>query len=257
MFIPVVALAQTPTQRVLFGAFVASALINLAANLSGMGGAGLIFASKVLLIPTLAALLYLRTRGLHSDIPLPSIFTALGLCWVGDIALGLPAPWLFMVGMGAFGLAHLFYIRAFLHGVKWRGLPTGKALLQGLPIAIYGYTLYSVIHACLEGEYQRYRLPILLYTVVLLSSALASLVRKSQTGSPAATSILVGAVLFVQSDSILVLSRFVSPLPAADFSVMATYILGQSLIVAGCVLGARKKAPVVEMPRMAPIRFAA
>jgi uncharacterized membrane protein YhhN len=248
-------MAQTPLERVLLGAFAAEALVNLIANLPGWSPQWVIFSSKVLLMPTLAALLYARTRGTRPALPLAFIFLSLGLCWVGDILLGLmkDSPHdlpnglrnsqLFMAGMAAFGLGHLCYIRAFLAGVKLRHLPAGKAVAYGLPFLIYGYTMYSVVYPPMGQDHAGDRIPVLIYMIVLLSSGASSYLRKFLLDSQSATSLLVGAVLFVQSDTILAFTQFVAPLPAKNLAVMATYILGQYLIVRGCVLAAGIEAP--------------
>ena len=50
---------------------------------------------------------------------------------------------------------------------------------------------------------------------------------------------LVGAVLFLASDSLLAIHRFVSPLPASDLLVMGTYWGAQTAIAASARSGNR------------------
>ncbi|WP_225411339.1 lysoplasmalogenase [Stigmatella hybrida] len=226
---------RTSLPRIFLGAFVTAALVNCAANLSGFGGPWLAFCSKGVLMPLLAAFLYASTRGRSTSLPLRFLFLALGLCWAGDISLGLPGHDLFLVGMAAFGLAHLCYIRTFLDGVQLKRLNRRDAVTYGLPFAVYGYTLYPVIAAHMTGGNMRYRLPVLIYMALVLTSAISGLLRTFQFNSSSSTSVLAGAVLFVLSDSIVALSRFVVPLPAMNFAIMGTYLFAQYLIVKGCV----------------------
>ncbi|OJT17804.1 hypothetical protein BO221_43165 [Archangium sp. Cb G35] len=208
------------------------------------------FISKVLLMPLLAALYFLRTRGAASDIPRLALMLALFACWLGDIFLGLKTkdPSLhFMLGMGAFGVAHLFYIRGFLKAVDLKRLDK-TVLAYGLPFIVYAFMMYSVLyHDMVDPGEESMRLPLGLYMVVLISNGLSSFLRFHQQRSLSAASILAGVVLFVQSDSFIAVARFVDQeLPLEDFSVMATYILGQYLIIRGCVLRTKELAAPQE-----------
>ena len=48
--------------------------------------------------------------------------------------------------------------------------------------------------------------------------------------------VLVGATLFVLSDSLIAVSKFVAPFPMSGILIMATYGIGQYLIVEGFLL---------------------
>ena len=210
------------------------------------------FISKVLLMPLLAGLFFLCTRGTHSDIPRLALLLSLFCCWLGDIFLGLKESdkhSYFAWGMGAFGLAHLFYIRSFLKSVDLKRL-NKTVPVYGLPFIVYAFMMYSVLyHDMVDTEEKALRLPLGLYMVVLISSGLSSFLRQHQQRVASARSILAGAVLFVQSDSFIAVAKFVDPyLPLEDFSVMATYILGQYLIIRGCVLRTQELA-VQQEPR--------
>lgn len=250
-------LIRTRLERVLMAVFLLESLVNLAANLFCPGESWLVFPSKVLLMPTLAALLYVRTRGQSPVLSLPPVFIALGLSWVGDIVLGVPArepellKALFLAGMAAFGLSHVFFTLAILHGVDPKRLNLTRTLFSGLLFVVYGYTLYSLIYINMhEGDMTLLRVSVLIYMVLLLSTAASSVLRQFQFDSPSAFAILVGALLLVQSDSILAITHFVEPLPIEDFAVMATYLLGQFLIVKGCAPG---QAPLAAVPaRLSP-----
>ena len=75
------------------------------------------------------------------------------------------------------------------------------------------------------------KIPVILYTGVIMVMALSALFRKAEGSSL----VLVGAVLFVSSDSLLALNKFDEPFMGARFWTMATYILAQFLIAAGMI----------------------
>ncbi|WP_224245595.1 lysoplasmalogenase [Hyalangium gracile] len=210
----------------------------------------LIRISKPMLVPALAGILFLSTRGVASTIRRGSFYVALLFCWVGDIALlistAVPSTepdYFFFVGLGAFGVAHLFFI--------WSYAPRDKQELRwmsfvyGLPFVVYGYTLYSVIYHSLVEPKQHatvQALSIAGYMVVLLSNGVTALLRLRANTQirESSASILAGVVLFVQSDSIIAITRYVSVMPLERFSIMATYILGLYLMVRGCFLEPRE-----------------
>lgn len=250
-------MARTPLEKILLVVFTLVSMVNLAQNLLWPGDNWYVFSSKVLLMPALAAFLFARTRGQHSRGFLPKIFIALSLSWVGDFVLGLPTQkaaverGLFIAGMAAFGLAHVFLTWAFLSGVEPRRLDVSKALVTCAPFAVYGYTLYSLVYINTNGHDAALRIPVLLYMLLLFATAISGLLRQLQFDSPSSASLLVGALLLVQSDSIIAIQEFVDTLPAEDFAIMATYILGQFLIVNGCILGPQTATPVREPDRFA------
>lgn len=257
----IITAAKSPAQRFLAGSFVLAAVVNLSTalvstwpTLKGSSAIGLaFFISKALLMPLLAAALIQNTRGKCSDLPLPSIACALIFCWGGDVALGLadvlmlPASdarrrLFFMLGICSFGVAHIFYIYTFLRCLDLKQLDFRRALIYALPFAVYSYTMYSILYLNLGGGNEGLRLPLAIYMVVLIANGLSSFLRKFQIDTRSSSSILTGVVLFVQSDSIIAITEFVAPLPIEGFAIMATYILGQYLIVSGCILRVQEVA---------------
>ncbi|SES71174.1 lysoplasmalogenase [Stigmatella erecta] len=197
----------------------------------------LLWTSKPMIVPVLTGILFLRTRGTVSSICRGPFYLGLLFCWFGDIALLSASALFFQIGLGAFGVAHLFFIRAYLKGSDWRSVVDRKTLIYGLPFLVYGYTQYSVIHY--QEKMQAapmMSLAIGVYMVVLLSHGMSGFIRMRLEDAKSSASILVGIVLFVQSDSIIAVNDFVLHLPLDRFAIMATYILGISLMVRGCIL---------------------
>ena len=169
-----------------------------------------------------------------------------GLAWfglglvfslLGDIFLQAPARF-FLPGVGAFLLAHLAYIAGFLQGeLAWHW-----GMLAPLALAAGAFTVLTRrVRAglCCQGE-TSLAAPVTVYALVLCVMALAAsttLFRPDWATGPAWL-MTVGAWLFLASDSVLALNRFVKPVANADLVVMVTYHLAQVLIAAGALMRA-------------------
>ena len=151
---------------------------------------------------------------------------ALALGLLGDIALLGDSVSRFKLGLGAFLIGHLGYLVCFSE----LGLPR-----PGWSWAVFGVLLVTVlVTRDVTPSVHRsggiaLAAPVVAYTLVIAGM----LVLAWFTGDWV---IALGATVFVTSDSILSINRFVRPLPQAQLAIMTTYHVGQALIVAG-VLG--------------------
>jgi uncharacterized membrane protein YhhN len=154
---------------------------------------------------------------------------ALVLCLAGDVLLMLPRD-LFVAGLGAFLVGHLLYIVGLLQPPSPPGVPPFAFSTTGLVVAAlvgvaYGVVPATLIFRSLVRSGQRELIaPVAVYLVVILTMAVLA----ANVGVPAA---LVGAALFVVSDTILAVNRFVRPIPHGDVAVHLTYHLAQGLLV--------------------------
>jgi uncharacterized membrane protein YhhN len=73
----------------------------------------------------------------------------------------------------------------------------------------------------------------LVYAGVLTYMVLSALFRFGKTNSGSFTMVFGGAILFMMSDSLIAINKFLEPLSMAGFWVMITYITAQFLIVKG------------------------
>lgn len=153
------------------------------------------------------------------------IVVGLALSALGDVFLGLPRE-RFLAGLVAFLLAHLAYCRAFL----LRSDPAGTIwLLVGLAIYMGG-----ILRAVLPGT-GRLKGPVIGYVGVIAAMVFLAGEGWLADPSPASSRAFLGAVLFMISDSILAIHRFVRPVPGRKIWVMATYYGAQVLIASSCV----------------------
>jgi uncharacterized membrane protein YhhN len=74
---------------------------------------------------------------------------------------------------------------------------------------------------------------VLVYALVITLMALSALFRYGRTTIKSFALVFGGSVLFMMSDSILAVNKFIEPVRHADFWIMLTYIGAQFLIVSG------------------------
>jgi uncharacterized membrane protein YhhN len=154
---------------------------------------------------------------------------ALTLSLAGDVLLMLPGN-RFVPGLSAFLAAHLLYIVGFLQPPSPPGVPpfafsaTGLVVAAGVAVA-YGVAPAVLLFRALRRDGQSSLVPpVAVYLVVILTMAVIA----ANVGVPAA---LAGAALFVVSDTVLALNRFVRPTRHGDVAVHVTYHLAQGLLV--------------------------
>ena len=215
---------STLRRSVPFLPFLVLSIVHLIGQLAGIEA--LAVATKPLLIPSLAVALVWSVGGRLSA-PVVGALLALLLSWFGDVALMRDGSIWFLVGLGAFLLAHLAYIVLFLRSLG-HGRPPRSALLYLVWFALLIFFLWPYLDAML--------VPALFYAVVITTMALVA----TRCG-PIVT---LGATLFLLSDSILAVNKFVPAvvLTQSGFLVMGTYLAAQGLIIVGVIHFVRGRA---------------
>lgn len=148
---------------------------------------------------------------------------------VGDICLEFDGG--FLLGMGAFLLAHLFYLAAFCRAEgrlrAWRGLP----------FLFWGIGLLFWLRSGLEAAGML--IPVAVYTTVICAMLWRASARLDDRAGPEERSAALGALLFGLSDSLIAVSRFGSEeISWAPYAIILLYWLGQW----GIASSARKPA---------------
>ena len=148
---------------------------------------------------------------------------ALALSAVGDVVLDLGERW-FAAGLAAFLLAHVTYICLFVRkragwaGLDWRYWAGVAA------VVIYSVSL-SVWIVPSAGPLA---IPVVLYVCALTTMVATAILGRFRTPW-----VVIGAVLFLISDSLLAIDRFKTAIPWRGLFVWSTYYLGQFGIWAG------------------------
>lgn len=168
-------------------------------------------------IPVIALLLWLRQA------PAGTYRRWIGiglLCSLaGDLLLDWPQD-LFVFGLGAFLLGHLAYLSAYVSDSRRPALP---ALLLAL---IAGGTMFAVLVGSGLGELL---IPVACYALVISLMLWRALARIGQPDLQSRSIWLAagGAALFVLSDSLIGINRFVVGFDGSTYAIILTYWFGQ------------------------------
>jgi uncharacterized membrane protein YhhN len=162
-----------------------------------------------------------------------SLMLALILSLAGDAFL--ISQDYFIPGLIAFLLAHLLYILAYRqhrHEESENALMGLQRVRLAFPIILAATGLVIILYPVLGGL----KIPVIIYASVLALMAIAALFRYGRTSPVSFWMVFGGAVLFMLSDSILAINKFLELLPNAGFWIMATYSAAQYMIVKGLLL---------------------
>lgn len=196
------------------------------------------YVTKPLLMPALARSTKLalgdNNTGLTRGVQAAQVFS-----WGGDVALlgrGEPS---FLAGVGSFFAAHLGYLGGF---ATVRDDEAGLNAPGAKAAAATWATTAPVMAVAAGRKDPNLRLPIAAYAAVLSSMFATSTMLDTDMRASARRRIVAGTSLFLLSDSLLGVQKFLRREPSSglETAVMATYTAGQWLIAEGAVAAARK-----------------
>lgn len=167
-----------------------------------------------------------RARGHFDQKSWILLATAVLASLAGDVFLMLPQ--LFLPGLVSFLLAHGAYLTLFGRGVPWFSNRPALLGTVALGLAMVAWLWHSGLPADL-------RAPVAVYVLVIALMAAQALGRAQHLQSDNARTVALGACLFMVSDALLAVDRFVQPLPVAALWVLSTYYAAQFCIVHGMV----------------------
>lgn len=147
-----------------------------------------------------------------------SVLIGIGLIFslAGDVIL--ESFKLFVPGLIAFLIAHLFYIAAF---IKKSSKP---AILSSLPFYAYALLMFVLLKNYL-GEMV---IPVGFYILVISTMLWRSFIQRNS--SEISKWAFLGAILFTISDSLIAISTFYKPFMLSSLFIMITYWSGQFMI---------------------------
>jgi uncharacterized membrane protein YhhN len=171
------------------------------------------------------------------------LLNALLFSWIGDIVLMFSenGKFYFIFGLIAFLISHILYILLFNKQLKIDKFKFSLLFSVGICLIIlYLWVLLSLLLSHL-GDL---KLPVMIYATVISTMLLFAFKGSLYWAKPANVSILIGAIIFVSSDSILAFNKFYNPIANASFWIMFTYLAAQFLIVNG-ILQLNKKISIL------------
>jgi uncharacterized membrane protein YhhN len=160
----------------------------------------------ILLVKTPLSLLFILTLVTQPDPFMPySGFLMVGLscCLAGDVLLALPQKRMFLLGLVAFLLGHVFYVLAFFAAADLSVWIVLSAVLIG-PVSAF-------IYRWLRPHLGDMRVPVLLYVVIISFMVMGAFTLWGQGPSniTGRRMILIGAGCFYVSDIFVARDRFV------------------------------------------------
>ncbi len=161
-----------------------------------------------------------------------SLIMALIFSWCGDIFLMSDGQQFFMLGLLSFFTAHIFYIftfRQFRYEADHDALHGLQRVRFAFPIILYGSGLMVILY----NQLDQLQVPVIFYALILTIMVLQALFRFNRTETTSFALVFGGAILFMISDSLLAINKFLEPIPFSGFWIMSTYISAQFLIVRG------------------------
>ena len=212
----------------IFRIFWVTVLLGIIAVIFNLRLPDLIF--KPLLMPVLMAAIFLRTGQTKGRI---KIILALFFSFCGDVFLLFEnkGTSFFIAGLVCFLITHLFYISYFLQ-IKQSGASPAKKhpyliFLIGVYIAGLLYLLWPNL--------RELKIPVVIYTCIISIMLYLSLCVPYKVGKIVSQLFIMGAFIFVVSDSLLAFNKFYRPFILAPVLIRLTYCLAQYFIVKGFI----------------------
>ena len=172
------------------------------------------FFTKPILLPVL--ILWYISSSKSEKIQLNAFFLAgLILSFFGDLFLLF--KWGFLPGLGSFLLAHLCYI------ISFKKKPQ-KRIKEFWPIILSLYA--SILLVFLFPYLKEMKIPVFIYAVVISVMMYSALKTHNRN-------LIIGALLFLISDTLLSVNLFLKPLMILNLLVMITYVSAQWFLVRG------------------------
>jgi uncharacterized membrane protein YhhN len=173
---------------------------------------------------------------------------AQGLSGGGDVALLSKAEPAFLAGVGSFFGAHVAYTATFLTHGRPLSDPTGRGAT--LATLAGGGALVPAVSWAAGRRAPGLRGPVAAYAAMITAMVGSSTRLSDDVPEQARRRILAGTALFLASDSVLAVRKFLlhDPRPWSDGVVMATYTAGQGLIALGLAQVARAPRPADAAP---------
>lgn len=147
---------------------------------------------------------------------------ALGFCIIGDVFLMLPRD-AFVPGLASFAVAQILFTISFATGET-----SGSRLVVGIVVAgvvavVLARRFVGAMRSSGHGELV---IPVVVYVVVISAMAVAAIAGGSAVA-------IVGAAVFMVSDSLIAESRFVRAQAWHPVGIMVTYYLALTGLVLG------------------------
>lgn len=197
---------------------------------------------KVLLMPMLILYLWNGVEEKSKNTLFRLSIFALIFSYAGDIILMIPEnnPLFFISGLVSFLIAHLCYTKLFTSLSPLNKNFLKKNLIGTIGIIIFLISLLLYLVPKIDATL---KIPVTVYAIIICTMLISAINLKEKIEKKPQQLILVGAILFVISDSILALNKFDPSFQGITLMhalVMTTYISAQGFIIYGIKLNGLK-----------------
>ncbi len=185
--------------------------------------------TKPLLMPLLAAFYIFSGTEVNWI-----VVVLIGTSWLGDVLLMIPGLKWFVMGGVSFLATHFLLILLYLPNITW----SLQCITVTVLYAILGFGLLRSEYVWLKRYMPRPTIVMMLtYLFCNVSMNLFAAFQAVSNLNSGSGMILLGALLFLASDSILFMVRFNKKIPfyRQHFNVMLTYSLAKLMIVMGFI----------------------
>jgi uncharacterized membrane protein YhhN len=149
---------------------------------------------------------------------------ALALSCLGDVLLHLGFRSYFGLALAAFLFAHIAYILLFARSWTRPLRPSRRELTLAALILAYSV----VVTGWLTSNLGAYAVPLIVYSAAITAMTMSAVLARFSTPL-----VVIGAMLFLLSDSLIAAWRFKATLPLGAYLIWPTYYVGQYAIAIG------------------------
>ncbi len=204
---------MTKNLTILFFVVAISDVIGIIFNI-----AWLQIVSKPLIILTLFVLYYFSAEKRNNWYLLALFFS-----FLGDVFL-LDKNGYFLLGIGSFLITQILFIKLIIS--QLRKVRVHHIIITMLPFVVY----FTVLISTIKENLTEFFIPVVIYGITISFFGMVSLLNYFINKSKRSVVLLIGAVLFIASDSMIALNKFHEPRIIYPVAIMITYIFAQYLI---------------------------
>ncbi len=157
------------------------------------------------------------------------LVSALFFSFWGDVFL-LDKTNYFVFGLASFLITHVLYVKMISKFFK------KKSIVKILKSALIFILLFLVVLFLIKDNLGEMLVPVIVYGIAISSFGTCALLNYQQDKSLANLWLLLGAVLFVASDSLIALNNFYSAMYLFDILIVVLYIVSQYFICKALIL---------------------
>ena len=149
---------------------------------------------------------------------------ALIFSFLGDVFLMFSGELYFIIGLVSFLIAHLLFIKIVINQIQKQ--PISKVIISIIPF----FVLFLGLILFLKNFLDDLLIPVIIYGLTICTFGTVSLINYLSTKSKKSLLMLVGAIVFISSDSVLAINKFYNSSHLLEIIIMITYVLAQYLI---------------------------